>query len=145
LVTQPRTVSAATLYDKMQDLDGRVIGRAEEIARERGAIEGFGIDDWFRAESEILRRVSVRSETSAEALVVRADLPGVSAEDIEVGVEPRVLVIGVRGPGAAFRVVDLRTDVDPAKAVPSFSGGVLTLFLPRRRGGCAVERAKRPA
>ena len=116
----------------MEILDDRIVGRAQALARARDAVEGFGIDDWFRAESEILLRVPFRCETREDGIVVSVDLPRVSSEDIEVGIETSELAVGVRGTPAAVGAIELPEDIDPARAVASFEDGVLTVRLPKR-------------
>lgn len=36
------------------DIDGRIRRRAYELYEQRGRIDGFALDDWLRAEREIL-------------------------------------------------------------------------------------------
>jgi HSP20 family protein len=85
-----------------------------------------------------------------EALVLRADLPGLPREAIEIHVEKGVLTIqGLSGEDASgeklinefvsgpyYRQFRISDTLDPQKAVADFKNGVLTLTLPR------AEKAK---
>jgi HSP20 family protein len=88
-------------------------------------------------------------ETEGHDLVVRAELPGLSREDIEVSVENATLVLkgekkfdaGVkeesyrrieRAYGAFHRSFTLPNTVDTGKVSADFRNGVLTVTLPFR-------------
>lgn len=85
---------------------------------------------------------------TAEAYLVKAELPGVSREQISVNVEDRDLTIGVevreevdtngkslwkeRRFGKASRAIRLPQPVDAAGAGAKYVDGVLTLTLPKQ-------------
>jgi len=85
-----------------------------------------------------------------EGLVLNADLPGVSKENLEVRVDDEVLTIQAKAghvaPGEAiyreyelngfFRQFDLGEEIDREKVRAELKNGVLTLQLPR------AEKAK---
>lgn len=84
-----------------------------------------------------------------EELRFEAELPGVSAQDLEILVEDGVLTLrgekkdahseegsgrrhSERHYGKFERRIQLRSEVDEAKAEATFKGGVLTLRLPKK-------------
>jgi HSP20 family protein len=86
---------------------------------------------------------------SKDNLVVRADLPGLKKEDIEVSIQDGILVIRGekkeeaerKGNGAVrterfygsfHRAVSLPAAVDDAKVKASYKNGVLELTLPKK-------------
>jgi HSP20 family protein len=88
-------------------------------------------------------------ETEAHDLVVRAELPGLNREDIEVKIENSTLVLKgekkfdaevkeeqyrrvERTYGTFHRSFTLPTTVDPSKVSADFKNGVLTVKLPFR-------------
>ena len=88
-------------------------------------------------------------ETENHDLVVRAELPGISREDIEVSVENNTLILKgekkfdaqvkeenyrriERTYGTFHRSFTLPTTVDTSKVVADFKNGVLTVKLPFR-------------
>ena len=83
-----------------------------------------------------------------EAVVLVADLPGVSKEGLSVQVEQNVLTITGKvtageetgrprqrefEPGNFYRAFTLSNEVDPAEIEATFSAGVLELRVPHRR------------
>ena len=86
--------------------------------------------------------------TKGEDTIVRASLPGVAPEDIQVSIEDRVLtikgqtdekfqdsdgqfVMRERRTGAFSRALRLPDSVDPDKVQPRYEHGVLTITLPK--------------
>jgi Protein of unknown function (DUF2934) len=41
--------------DLPSDIEERIRQRAYELYEQRGRVDGFALDDWFQAETEILR------------------------------------------------------------------------------------------
>jgi HSP20 family protein len=82
---------------------------------------------------------------TADGLVVKADLPGVAKEDLDVGVENSLLTIRGKAAHAApgdpvyreyglvnfFRQFELNERVDQSKISAELKHGVLTLTLPK--------------
>ena len=85
---------------------------------------------------------------NAEDTVIRASMPGVSPEDIQVSIEDSVLTIKgqtsqehlegdgnylmrERRSGAFHRALRLPDSVDAEKAHPHYQNGVLTITIPR--------------
>jgi HSP20 family protein len=104
------------------------------------------LDDWFRAESEVLRRVPVEIKEQGDKLIVRAEVPGFKAEEIKVSVEPQHLVISGKTEARDekqeaetvysewranqfCRALPLSVEVDPASAAATIKEGVLELTL----------------
>jgi HSP20 family molecular chaperone IbpA len=98
------------------------------------------MEDWLRAESEVLCTVPVGFLRSNEVLTVDAAVPGFSADDLEVRIEPLRLIISGKTeasektriePGAGrkrraleiFHAVDLPVEVDPSKMFSIFYSG----------------------
>jgi len=131
-MARPRTVPAYWLFRRLEDLHARIARRAGCIAGERGATEGFGVDDWFRAESEVLLEVPLRCTLAADEVRVEVGLPGVAPEDVELSLSERELVLGVRGRLVAVRAIELPAAVQPARAGVFCASGVLTVQLPRQ-------------
>jgi len=83
-----------------------------------------------------------------DVVVLVADLPGVSKEDLSVQVEQNVLTIAGKvaageqvgrprqrefEPGDFYRAFTLSNEVDPADIEATFTAGVLELRVPHRR------------
>ncbi len=92
----PIFVEAEKLFEQMKDFSQSVARRAYDFFELRGRELGHELEDWFRAESEMLRPVPVEITENNEQITVRAEVPGVSAHEIKVSVEPEHLIISGR-------------------------------------------------
>lgn len=120
--------------------------RAFEIFNERGRQFGHDFEDWLKAESELMRRVPIELKETETDLVIRAQVPGFTAKDLKVSVEPtRVTLKGEadaktekKADGTIFsewksdkifRTFPLPTPVEPNKVKAVIKDGILTLTL----------------
>jgi HSP20 family protein len=118
--------------------------------------KGFMLRPVFQgleAEPEIKLEIT---ETD-KAYTVKADVPGVKKEDIQVSIdgsqvsisaevkhekeekEGKKLVRSERYYGKQFRSFTLAQDIDDAKAEAEYSNGVLTLTLPKKAGSASKK------
>lgn len=71
-----------------------------------------------------------------DEVIVLADIPGVSKEDIDVEVKEREVIIKAQAEERRYhRRVDLPVEVDPKSAKAAYRNGVLEVKLRRREGG----------
>jgi HSP20 family molecular chaperone IbpA len=142
---------ARALRRKKDQIDKMISRRAYELFELRGRIPGHQREDWAQAESELVYPCCVQLEQSAEAITLRADLPGSFTEDqLRVSIETRqVMIEGEReisvicGHGnkahtthletriqQIFRVYDLPMEVDPSRANTIVLGSTVEIWLP---------------
>ncbi|MFZ3188495.1 MAG: DUF2934 domain-containing protein [Candidatus Sulfotelmatobacter sp.] len=69
-------VVEADILDRMNETDASIAQRAYEIYQSRGSKHGADQDDWFTAEQEILRPLSIERYVTDNALRLTAQLPG---------------------------------------------------------------------
>jgi HSP20 family protein len=132
-------------YSQMIDVIAR---RAFEIFESRGGSPGHDLEDWIRAETELLHPVPLNVSESSGEYVVRAEVPGFGSKDIEVNVQPCCLSISgkrettkeeenarmIRSEWCAdqiFRTLNLPSDIDPSKVSTTLKDGILTVDLPK--------------
>jgi len=132
-----------------QIYDG-IARRAFDIFESRGRSPGHELEDWFRAESELLRPVPVNVAESDGEYIVRAEVPGFGSKDIEVIVEPLYLAISGKREtmedeqnrkmicrewraDRIFRVLDLPPFVDTTQVSTTLRDGILMVDLPKAR------------
>jgi HSP20 family protein len=73
---------------EMQSVQLAIARRAYELFEKRGGEHGHDWEDWFRAESELLRPVSVSMSESDDRISVRANVLGFEGNELKVSVEP---------------------------------------------------------
>jgi HSP20 family protein len=122
--------------------------RAFEIFESNGGSPGHDLENWFRAESELLQPVSLNITELCGEYVVRAEVPGFGGRDIRISVEPGCLAVsgkiltkeegkngGVISSGLCanriFRTVELSSDVDTSAVSATVQDGILTVHFPK--------------
>ena len=133
-------------FELAQELGDLISHRAYELFELRGSLHGHDREDWLQAASEILLNVPVDvSETETE-LIIHADVPRVTENDLEVRVAPRsVCITGKRDEALGqregktvyserrcnriFRVLELPSEIDPDRVNASVSEGILEIKL----------------
>jgi len=140
--------AADDFVERIQQTYDSIARRAFEIFDHNGRWSGRELEDWFRAESELLHPVHLEIEESDEDLFVWAEVPGFTAKEIEIQLEPRKLTIAgnheaqedskkgktiysERCAREILRVVHLPAEVDSAKVSAILKDGVLTIELPK--------------
>lgn len=143
-----KLVPPTDLFDRMEKLYDSVARRAFELFEHNGRGFGHDLENWFRAESELLHPVHIDMTETGDALAVRAEVPGFTANDLEVSIEPRRLTITgkretseerkdkkviyqERCSNQIMRVLELPVAVDGDKASATIKDGVLELNLPK--------------
>ena len=89
--------------------------RAYELFEARGRADSKVLDDWFRAEEELLGRLPLTLAETERYLTVHAEVHGFAARNIEVWVEPRRIVLnghtGDVGVGRRLRLATTKSEV----------------------------------
>lgn len=151
-----KLVPPANIFNQMQQLYDSIARRAFELFENNGRVFGRDLDDWFKAESELLHPVHIDVAESDGDLTVRAEVPGFTAEELEVSVEPQRLAITgkretkeerkdkktlytERCSDRVMRVVDLPVAVDPDKAAATLKDGVLELTIPKAASARKIQ------
>ena len=146
--TKVKIVEQETMVERIHKLSEQISRRAYEIFEGNGRVFGHDLEDWLQAESEILPPFRLQINETSDALAIEADTPGFSAKDMEVSLEPWRLTISgkketkeVQKQGKTtyeqqtsdqlFRVIDLPSEIDSAKASATLKGGVLHIDLPK--------------
>ena len=152
-VRQPAT---SDVVDQVEQIYDSIARRAFEIFNNNGRWLGHELEDWFRAESELLHPVHLEIAESDDNLTVRAEVPGFSAKELEINVEPRKLTIAgkhkaqeeskrgktiysERCAEEILRVVDLPAEVDSSKVSAILKDGILNIELPKAAHAKAVR------
>ena len=147
----PITLKPRSISDFWRDVDNvmnQIRQRAYQLFEWRGRADGRDLEDWFKAEMELLKPVPVEIAEKNGVLHVRADLPGFTEQELQVNLEPAVLTLkgehreetekreektyhSERRTQRIFRRVALPVDVIPDKAMATLKQGVLQLSVPK--------------
>ncbi len=118
------------------------------FGEDSGYASGHDLENWLRAELEVVHFAPVEIADNEDELHVNAEVPGFNARDIDIYLEPRRAIIrgqteqtrertkghicySEREGNQIFRAVNLPTEVDPDKASAEVRDGVLELTLPK--------------
>jgi HSP20 family protein len=135
-----------SLTERVDRLYENISRRAFELFERDGRANGNHMRHWLEAESELLHPVHIRMEESDAEIVLHAEVPGFSANDLEVNVEPRrVTITGRRESkkeskeGQAlyaeecsneiFRSLELPSEVNSNKVSATLKDGILDIQL----------------
>jgi HSP20 family protein len=154
----PFIVEGENLLNRMRELSENIAHRAYQIFETRGSKIHNPLDDWFRAESELLRPLPVEINETEKQLTVRAEVPGFKAEEIRLSVDPkRLIIIGESESQAEekteqtiynerrarrfCRCLALPAEIDPAAAAATLRDGLLEVTLNKlaQNSGVNVE------
>ena len=157
-----KSLPGSDLFERVRELSNAVAHRAFELFNGRGRTDGHDLEDWLRAESELLHPVHVDLADSADAFTVHAEVPGFSAKDLEVGVEPQRLTISGKRASSKehtgtktiykeqcstqiYRAIDLPAEVDASKVMATLKNGGLELTLPKAAKAIKVQIEQKAA
>lgn len=148
------------LMDRVNKLSEAIRQRAYQIFEGSGHGLGHDLEDWFKAEMDLLHPVHVNITESGENFEVKVEVPGFNEKEIEVSVEPRRLTItGKRETeqkeerkgktvysescsDQILRIVDLPANVDAEKTTATLKNGVLHLTMPKAAKARSIETKK---
>lgn len=88
---KPRSITS--FWDEVNETFEKIGKRAYELFEWRGCQDGHDLEDWFKAERELLRPTPVEVSEKDNMIVVRAAVPGFKAEELVVNVEPDFVII----------------------------------------------------
>ena len=145
------------IFEQMEALSTQIAQRAFNIFRDRGGFDGRDLDDWFRAEAELLKPVPIELSESDDSFTVRAEVPGFDPKEITVQVEPTSVYIHGKSEhkkeekkgkeikysevsaSELSRRIDLPGMVNPDKVSAHLNKGVLELTLPKAAPPKTIE------
>jgi HSP20 family protein len=137
-----------SVLDQIQETFNALSRRAYEIFENNGRTAGSDLENWFRAESELLHPVHLTVEEFDDSFAVKAEVPGFNEKELEISIEPRRLtIIGKRENkreekkgktvysekccDEIWRSVELPADVETDKVNATLKNGVLEFTLPK--------------
>jgi HSP20 family molecular chaperone IbpA len=131
------------LRNRIKEIQESIAYRAYELFEERGHQHGNDLEDWLRAESEVLLPIAVKTYEFEDTFITHAQIPVLRADEIQVSVEQRRIVISdndrpdildtddVKSSKRLLCTVVLPDRVDWTSAAMSFRDGVLEIEVPK--------------
>lgn len=147
--TFPLFVEAEKMFERFADLSKETADRAFKIFRDRGNEIGHELEDWFKAESEVMRFVPLEVREQNGTLMVSADVVGFKPDEIEISVKEKTLMISGKTESREekkedenvvysdfknnrfFRQVVLPEAVNVNEAKAEIKDGMLNISLPK--------------
>ena len=152
-LTLSPTISALTKDDPLlahiAELQQSISRRAFELFKLSGFTGGHDLEDWLKAESEMLQPVPLEVTETDDEVTVRAEVPGFTEKDVQVKVDAhRVVISGKREESSEkkkgktiyaehrsneiCREFDLPAEIDPENVTAELKDGVLEINLAKR-------------
>jgi len=145
---KPVLVEAEKMFERLADFAKEIGQKAFEFFERRGGEFGKELDDWFRAESEVLLPVTAEITETNDRINVRAAVPGFKPGEIEVSVKDNLLILSGETESRENREDEntvfsewrsnkfcrqflLSSEVDAEKVEATLKDGVLLLTLPK--------------
>ncbi len=89
----PVIVDAEKMIEKFAEITKETAAKAYDFFVERGAQLGTHLEDWLRAESEMLRAAPAKITETPDMVNVLIAVPGFKADEIEVSVKDDLLIV----------------------------------------------------
>jgi HSP20 family protein len=147
-----------TAFEKMDRVFADISRRAFEIFEGNGRTFGRDIENWFKAERELLHPVNIELTETDSAYEMKAEVPGFSEKEVEITVEPRRVVVSGKRESSSedkkkgkvvsseisseqlLRIVDLPGPVDTGKTTAVLlKHGILSITLPKLAAAQSVQ------
>lgn len=158
----PLFVDVEKMFERSTELFRDIASRAFEFFQERGHMIGTQLDDWFRAESEILRPTLVEITEKDNLVTLKAAVPGFRPDEIEVSVKgDRAFISGRSGSELKsedektfysewksdrfYRELQLPSLVEEDAVNAELKDGILTLTMTKRAEKEATKVAVKSA
>ena len=144
--TASKALTTEDAFEQFERIYNSIARRAFEIFSSNGHSAGHDVEDWFKAESELLHPVHMTVAESDGMVNVTAEVPGFEAKDLEIKLEPtRLTISGKRETkeeqkkgkityhehcaNEILRIVALPAEVDASKTQAKLKNGLLEMQL----------------
>jgi len=145
IAAQPESITE--FWSKIDEVMKQMEERAFRLFEERGREDGHDLEDWFKAEQELLVPTPITITEKDNELRIHADVPEFTAKEITLNVEQNALTLQGEhteikaGAGETecneserrqmYRRVALPADVIPEKAKATWKDGTLEIIVPK--------------
>ena len=138
----------ADFLKEMAEWSNRIAKRAYDLFAASGFTNGHDLDDWFKAERELLKPIAFNVKDRGEEFIVTAEVPGFDAKDLDIQINGPHLIIQGRHEVSKekkkesgdvseckvqeiYRAIELPAGMAADQAKADLKNGVLELKLPK--------------
>jgi HSP20 family protein len=89
----PKKENAPTLFESMETLFDDVRKKAFDLFQQRGGLNGLDLDDWFRAEQDLVWKPASELAETEKEFRMKVAVPGLEAKDIQISALPDGIVV----------------------------------------------------
>jgi len=135
-----RQLEAGAEWESWTEIRNRIARRAYEIFEKRGKVHGHDLEDWFKAESQILSPVPVAVNETEHLYTVTVDVSGFNADELDVRSVPfRIFIMGrhtdpkeIQHSGESkevFKMIPLCNEIETNTVIAELDNGQLTISI----------------
>jgi HSP20 family molecular chaperone IbpA len=142
-----RVIGFESTPQLLDNLRERIAHKAYLNFMDRGAVDGHDLDDWLRAEHQLIIRTIPNIKAEADDVFVELELPEVELSNLTVRLSPRQLLISSDPDDQGvqfFQTIDLPVEISMDGVDAEQSRNILHItaaaVLPRPEGQMAASR-----
>jgi len=142
-------VGLDSLFKEMSEWSDRIAQRAYDLFASSGFVSGHELENWLKAERQLLKPIAVEVKEHSDQFIVTAEVPGFAAKQLEIHINGSRLVIegnsqreerkqrdgrtvySERESRQIFRSIELPDAVLADKVSAELKNGILELRLPK--------------
>jgi len=161
----PEDPDALSLFESLNELQEAIRQKAFDLFAERGTTHGGDMEDWLRAERELVWVPQSETMEDDKQIRLRLIVPGLEAQDLEITAMPDAIIVQAEGASKEakeareastvpfrelrgrklFRRFDFGEPIDPARTEASLAKGILEIVAskaaPAKQVKVAVQGA----
>ena len=143
----PEDPDALSLFESLNELQEAIRQRAFGLFSERGTIHGNDMEDWLRAERELVWMPQSETMEDDKQFRLRLIVPGLEAQDLQITAMPDAIIVQAEGASKEakeakeastvpfrelrgrklFRRFDFEEPIDPSRTEASLAKGILEI------------------
>ena len=90
-VQKPET--APSLFESIETMFDDVRRRAFELFQRRGAMDGWDLDDWFRAEHDLILTPKSELVETEKEFEMKVEVPAIEAKELQISALPDSIIV----------------------------------------------------
>lgn len=141
-------VSFDSLSSRISEWSNRIAKRAYEFFADSGFTNGHDLEDWFKAEQDLFRKVDLEVKDAKNELLVKAEVPGFETKDFDIRLcGSRLIIEGKHETTSGsehesrqiYQMIDLPAAVKADEAHADLKNGILNVKLPKAEDAVQIK------